>query len=83
MVRARSAALPSNSASELLISVDVETAGPNPSQYSLLSIGACLVDEPDQKFYIELTPVGTLITAGVVAEADRAALRNVNSPEDL
>jgi DNA polymerase III epsilon subunit-like protein len=26
---------------ERLISVDVETAGPNPSQYSLLSIGAC------------------------------------------
>ena len=25
------------------ISIDVETAGPNPSLYSLLSIGACMV----------------------------------------
>ena len=28
---------------ETYISVDIETAGPNPSQYSLLSIGACSV----------------------------------------
>jgi DNA polymerase III epsilon subunit-like protein len=67
MVRARSAAQPSNPAPELLISVDVETAGPNPSRYSLLSIGACLVDQPDQTFYVELTPVGTLITAEAFA----------------
>lgn len=63
MVSARSAAQPTNPARELLISVDVETAGPNPSRYSMLSIGACLVDDPDQDFYIELKPVGTLITA--------------------
>jgi DNA polymerase III epsilon subunit-like protein len=40
-----------------LISVDVETAGPNPGQYSLLSIGACLVLEPANTFYVELQPV--------------------------
>jgi ribonuclease T len=39
------------------VSVDVETAGPNPSQYSLLSIGACLVCEPQRTFYVELQPV--------------------------
>ncbi len=39
------------------ISVDVETAGPNPNQYSLLSIGACTVGEPQQTLYVELQPV--------------------------
>lgn len=39
------------------ISIDVETAGPNPGSYSLLSIGACLVSKPDKTFYCELQPV--------------------------
>ena len=39
------------------VSVDVETAGPNPSQYSLLSIGACLVADSQRTFYVELQPV--------------------------
>ncbi len=43
--------------SECWISVDVETAGPNPGSYSLLSIGACLYDDPDTGFTIELRPV--------------------------
>lgn len=42
---------------EVYISVDVETAGPNPSQYSLLSIGACTVARPRGTFYVELQPV--------------------------
>ncbi len=42
---------------EKLISVDVETAGPNPSQYSLLAIGASCVFFPERNFYIELKPV--------------------------
>lgn len=41
---------------ELYISVDVETAGPNPSQYALLSIGACTVDARRRTFYVELKP---------------------------
>ncbi|OJX38043.1 MAG: DNA polymerase III subunit epsilon [Chloroflexi bacterium 44-23] len=41
---------------ELYISVDVETAGPFPSQYALLSIGACLVSNTDINFYTELQP---------------------------
>ena len=41
---------------ETFISVDVETAGPYPERYSLLSIGACLVDDPSEGFYIELKP---------------------------
>lgn len=42
---------------EIYVSVDVETAGPSPSRYSLLSIGACLISQPDKSFYIELQPV--------------------------
>lgn len=41
---------------EIYISVDVETAGPIPGQYALLSIGACLVEEPSTTFYVELQP---------------------------
>lgn len=39
------------------ISVDVETAGPNPSQYSLLSIGACALHDLNHTFYVEIKPV--------------------------
>ena len=39
------------------ISVDVETSGPNPATYSLLSIGACTLTTPRQSFYVELKPV--------------------------
>lgn len=42
--------------SETFISVDVEASGPYPERYSLLSIGACVVDNPDEGFYIELKP---------------------------
>jgi DNA polymerase III epsilon subunit-like protein len=48
---------------ETYISVDVETAGPNPSQYSLLAIGASCVFLPEQNFYIELKPVNLLFQA--------------------
>jgi ribonuclease T len=41
------------------ICVDVEAAGPNPSNYSLLSIGAATIEEPRQTFYIELQPVNS------------------------
>jgi DNA polymerase III epsilon subunit-like protein len=44
------------------ISVDTETAGPNPSSYSLLTIGACTLDSPPQSFYIELKPVNAKMT---------------------
>jgi DNA polymerase III epsilon subunit-like protein len=39
------------------ISVDVETAGPYPAKYSLLSIGACTLLKPRQTFYVELQPL--------------------------
>jgi DNA polymerase III epsilon subunit-like protein len=43
---------------ELYVSVDVETSGPVPGLYSLLSIGACLISEPAQSIYLELQPDG-------------------------
>ena len=41
---------------EFYISVDVETSGPNPGLYSMLSIGACTLDESRQVFYVEMKP---------------------------
>ena len=41
---------------EVLISVDIETSGDSPSVGSLLSIGACLVDDPTTAIYLELKP---------------------------
>lgn len=45
------------------ISVDIEAAGPSPSEYAMLSIGACVIDPssidaPDTEpgFYVELQP---------------------------
>jgi ribonuclease T len=45
--------LPKN---ETYISVDIETAGPNPGQYAMLSIGACTITEPVETFYVEIQP---------------------------
>jgi hypothetical protein len=39
------------------ISVDTETSGPIPGDYSLLSIGACLVAQPATQFYVTLRPL--------------------------
>ncbi|MEP6479160.1 MAG: 3'-5' exonuclease [Rhodoglobus sp.] len=52
---------------ETYVSVDVETAGPTPGEYSLLSIGACLVDQPERGFYIELKPVSTAVVESSLA----------------
>ena len=48
------------------VSVDVETSGPHPAGYSLLSIGACLVADPDRTFHVELQPIPGL---GALPEA--------------
>jgi len=45
-----------DSPQERYISVDVETAGPHPSQYSLLTIGACTINGTHSTFYVELRP---------------------------
>lgn len=42
---------------ETFVSVDVETAGPYPWDFSLLSIGACKAFEPSRSLYLELKPI--------------------------
>lgn len=42
---------------EVYISVDVEAAGPFPPTYSMLSLGAVSVDDPQATFYVELKPL--------------------------
>ena len=39
------------------IVVDVESSGPTPARYSMLSFGTCLVDDPNKTFYAELKPI--------------------------
>jgi DNA polymerase III epsilon subunit-like protein len=51
-----SAAKPQKVRPERFISVDVETAGPTPGEYAMISIGACPIDDPDRGFYVELKP---------------------------
>ena len=52
----------SESLNTAYICVDVETAGPIPGDYSLLSIGACTIFEPQYTFYIELKPINDNFT---------------------
>ena len=42
---------------ETLISVDVETSGNNPGNASLISIGACVVEDTSKQIYLELKPL--------------------------
>jgi len=42
---------------EIYISVDIEASGPIPGEYSMLSLGACVVDDKTKSFYAELKPV--------------------------
>lgn len=41
---------------ETYVSVDVETAGPVPGRFSMLSLGAVLVGDEEETFYTELQP---------------------------
>jgi DNA polymerase III epsilon subunit-like protein len=42
---------------EKYISVDIEASGPIPGQYSMLTLGACLVDADDATFQTTLKPL--------------------------
>lgn len=61
---------------EVFISVDVETAGPIPGEFSMLSIGACVVGVAGAEFECTLKPIND--------KADPAALKVAGlSLEDL
>jgi DNA polymerase III epsilon subunit-like protein len=42
---------------ERYFSVDIESSGPIPGRYSMLSLGACAVDAPDESYYVEFKPI--------------------------
>jgi ribonuclease T len=42
---------------ECFISVDVETSGPIPGDYSMLSLGACVLGAKEDGFYVEIKPL--------------------------
>lgn len=42
---------------EAYVCVDIETSGPIPGEYSMLSIGACTIFKPQRTFYIEIKPI--------------------------
>lgn len=42
---------------EVFVSVDIETSGPIPGEYSMLTVGACLVDDDKQIFSAALKPI--------------------------
>jgi len=44
---------------EAYISLDVEASGPVPGKYSMLSVGACLVEDPNKEFYCEMKPISS------------------------
>lgn len=48
---------------DFYIVIDVETSGPNPANYAMLSIGACTMTHPRQTFYVELKPEPKHFTA--------------------
>lgn len=43
---------------ELYISVDIESSGPIVGSHSMLSLGACVVGNVDESFYVEIQPIG-------------------------
>lgn len=57
---------------ELYISVDIEAAGPIPGRFSLLSVGASVVGDPKQKFYVELKPISDDYDPEAIAVAGRS-----------
>jgi DNA polymerase III epsilon subunit-like protein len=67
---------------EIFLSVDIETSGPYPERYALLSIGACVVDDPEEGFYVELKPSPPLPEAsGLYASALSSERRSRHGQE--
>ena len=52
---------------EVFVSVDVEADGPIPGEYSMLSIGAAVVEDPTRTFYRELRPISERFDAEALA----------------
>lgn len=75
---------------EIYISVDIEAAGPIPGEYSMLSVGACLVDRPEETFQRQLQPISekfipeALAVSGITLEAaTRDGIPPVDAMQDF
>lgn len=75
---------------EIFISVDVETAGPIPGEYSLLSIGACDVRDDDIAFECLIKPINgnfdpkaLEVTGLALDELRRIGLQPAQAMEDF
>jgi hypothetical protein len=60
-------------------SVDIESSGPTPAEYSMLSFGCCVVGNTDKTFYRELKP----ISKRLVLPAMRVASQNLSCLQDV
>jgi DNA polymerase III epsilon subunit-like protein len=70
---------------EVYISVDIEAAGPFPPIYSMLSLGAVAVDDPQATFYVEIRPVNENSAPGAMKVVGRTLeyfARVGRDPED-
>lgn len=70
---------------EAYISVDVEAAGPLPPTYSMLSLGAVAVDDPQATFYVELRPINDKAVPGAMKVVGRTLqdfARSGRDPKD-
>lgn len=52
---------------EVFVSVDIESCGPVPGEFSMLTLGACLVDSPSIAFSMELQPLNSNVDAEALA----------------
>jgi DNA polymerase III epsilon subunit-like protein len=67
------------------ICVDIESTGPIPGDFSMLSIGACTVFEPVRTFYVELKPINlnsTVEAASIHKLSLERLMREGISPKD-
>lgn len=60
------------------ISVDIEASGPTPGRYSMLALGACIVENTNIQFYRELKP----ISKNFIAESMRVSCLGLRYLED-
>jgi ribonuclease T len=67
-----------------MISVDIETSGPNPADYALLSIGACTLTHPRGEFYVELQPttMNSEIQSEEIHQLDLQKLSQTGQPPE-
>lgn len=52
---------------EIFLSIDVETSGPIPGEYSMLTLGACNVDDPCQVFSCKFKPISDKVDPKAIA----------------